>query len=48
MATTTERNFPANDLPMWVQILGGLWCLLAVIIFVRQILIAYISVLTGG
>lgn len=48
MATNDERGFPTNDLPIWVQIIGGLWCLLAVIIFVRQVLVAYVIMLSGG
>jgi len=35
-------------LPPWVQLVGGLWCLLTVVFFVRQILIAYAAILTGG
>lgn len=37
-----------DELPMWVQIAGGLWCLLAVILFIRQIMVAYLAALTGG
>lgn len=37
-----------DELPMWVQIVGGLWCLLAVILFIRQIMVAYLAALTGG
>ena len=36
------------ELPVWVQVVGGLWCLLAVILFVRQILSAYLAILVGG
>lgn len=36
------------ELPLWAQVAGGLWCLLAVILFVRQIMVAYIAALTGG
>jgi hypothetical protein len=36
------------ELPAWVQIVGGLWCLLAVVFFIRQIMVAYLAILTGG
>ena len=29
-----------RELPLWVQVVGGLWCLLMVVFFVRQILVA--------
>jgi len=37
-----------SELPAWVQLVGGLWALLAVIFFVRQIMVAYLAILTGG
>ena len=33
---------------MWVQVVGGLWSLLVVIFFIRQIMVAYLAALTGG
>lgn len=36
------------ELPAWVQVVGGLWCLLAVVLFIRQIMVAYLAILVGG
>ncbi len=37
-----------GKLPLWVQVVGGLWSLLVVIFFIRQIMVAYLAALTGG
>ena len=36
------------ELPIWAQFVGGLWCLLTAILFVRQIMTAYLALLVGG
>ena len=37
-----------DELPVWVQVAGGVWCLLTVVLFVRQILWAYTALLGGS
>jgi hypothetical protein len=39
---------PEMKLPVWVQVVGGAWALLAVIVFLRQILVAYLVALGLG
>lgn len=36
------------ELPLWAQVLGGLWALLIAAFFVRQIMVAYLIALVGG
>jgi hypothetical protein len=35
-------------LPLWAQLVGGTWALLAVIFFLRQIMTAYLAAIGGG
>ncbi|MHB8993869.1 MAG: hypothetical protein ACYC63_01300 [Armatimonadota bacterium] len=37
-----------RELPLWAQIAVALWSLGAVVLFVRQILVAYSAALGGG
>ena len=39
---------PEMKLPLWVQVVGGAWALLAVIFFLRQMMIAYLVALGVG
>ena len=39
---------PEMKLPLWVQVVGGAWALLAAILFLRQIMVAYLAALGLG
>jgi hypothetical protein len=39
---------PEMKLPVWAQVVGGVWALLAVAFFLRQIMIAYLTALGLG
>lgn len=47
MAAPDDQQLQADELPMWVQIVGGLWCLSAALIFVRQIMVEYVTLMSG-
>ena len=39
---------PEMKLSVWVQIVGGVWALLAVVLFLRQIMAAYLAAIGLG